>query len=446
MTINRKTSDKILNLSNSLGADSAEVFMRSANATTVEIKGQEVDAFDRAKDRGAGLRVIIGGRMGFAFTTDFSEAALKILAQAAITNAKNSEPDPFNSIPARSVDYRAVSIYDPAIAALSEKEKIERVSALEREAFAIDPRIKRIRKASASFSESETMIANTNGAEVSYRSTACSASIEVVAEDKGESQAGWEFDSSRHYARLDVEEVGRSAARKALGLLGAKSVESVKAPVVLDNRVAEEILSIMSSGFSSENAQKKKSLFIGMLGREVVSPLLTVHDDGLYDGGMGTYPCDDEAVPTRKKTVIENGRLMMFLHNTYTAKKDNAVSTGNGMRGGFKGVPGVGVTNLFIAPGKHSLEDLIVSAGRGFYVTEIMGTHTANPISGDFSVGATGFWIEKGKIAYPVREVAIAGNILDLMKNVVAVGRDLKFSGRTGSPSLLIKELSIGGK
>lgn len=438
---------KILSLSRDLKADAAEVFLRSYTSTAIEVKDQKVDAFDRARDIGAGLRVLTNRRMGFAFTTDMSEPALMILAQAAVTNARNTEPDEFHSIPGwHSAAYRDVEIYDPDIVALTEKEKIYRVMAMERESFAIDPRIKRIRKASASFSESETLIMNTNGGNVSYRGTAAFSSIEAVAEDKGESQAGSDFDVNRFYRKLLIEEVGRRAARKALDLLGARHIDSVRAPVILDAEVAGEFLSIMASGFSSENVQKKKSLFIGRLDKEVVSPLMTVIDDGLLDGGLGTAPSDDETVPMKQKTVIDKGRLAMFLYNTYTANKDKTVSTGNGMRGGFKGVPGVGVTNLYVEPGKHSLNELMSSTGRGLLVTEIMGAHTANPISGDFSVGATGFWIENGNKAYPVREITIAGNILDLMKNVDAVGSDLRFSGRIGSPSLRVKELSIGGK
>jgi PmbA protein len=445
--MDNQTAENVLSLSRDLKADAAEVFLRSYTSTTIEVKDQKVDAFDRARDIGAGLRVLINGRMGFAFTTDLSEQALMILAQAAVRNAQNTEPDGFHSIPERpAAAYQSVEIYDPDMVALTEEEKIDRVMIMEREAFGVDPRIKRIRKASASFSESETLIMNTNGAEVSYRGTAGSSSIEVVAEDKGESQAGSDFDVNRFYRKLLIEEVGRRAARKALGLLGARHIDSVKAPVILEAEVAGEFLSIMSSGFSSENVQKKKSLFIGMLDRAVVSPVITVYDDGLLDGGLGTAPSDDETVPMKKKTVIEKGVLAMFLYNTYTANKDKTASTGNGMRGGFKGVPGVGVTNLYIDPGKYSLEELINSTTRGLLVTEIMGAHTANPISGDFSVGATGFWIENGKKAFPVREITIAGNILDLMKNVDAAGSDLRFSGRIGSPSLRVKELSIGGK
>lgn len=445
--MNKRIAQKIIDLARDRGADGADVFLRSHTSTSVEVREQKVDAFDRARDIGAGLRVIIGGRLGFAFTTDFSEPGVTSLAAAAVANARNTEPDPFNSIPeAPRSPYQVVSVYDPNIVNLTEREKIDRVMAMEQEAFAVDPRVRRIRKASASFSEAEVVILNSNGGDISYSTTACSASMEAVAEEKGESQAGFDFDVSRHYRKLRIEEVGRQAARKALDLLGARSISSMKAPVVLDSTVAQEFLSIMAGGFSAESVQKKRSLFMDKLGSVVASPVISVLDDGLLDGGLGTAPSDDEGVPTSKKTVIDNGSLALFLYNTYTARKDKTQSTGNGMRGGFKGLPGTGVTNLFIEPGQCSREALIEQAGRGLYVTEVMGMHTANPISGDFSVGATGFWIENGRKAYPVREITIAGNILDLMKGVEVVGSDLRFSGRIGSPSLLIRDISIGGK
>ncbi|HTG02117.1 MAG TPA: TldD/PmbA family protein [Nitrospirota bacterium] len=443
----RETAERILSLAASLKTDAADVFLRAYSSTTVEVKDQQVDAFERARDVGVGLRVLVGSRMGFAFTTDFSGQALETLVRAAVTNAETVEEDPFHSIPPKAAaPYSPAVIYDPELPLLTEKEKIDRVMAMEREAYNVDGRIKRIRKASASFSDAETLIMNSHGAEVAYRSTACSSSIEVVAEDKGESQAGSEFDVSRFYRRLRIEEVGRKAAERALDLLGARHIDSVKAPIVIEAPVAQEFLSLMAGGFSAESVQKKRSLFMNRLGTEVAAPLVTVVDDGLLDGGLGSAPSDDETVPLRKKTVINAGRLELFLYNTYTANKDKTVSTGNGMRGGFKGMPGVGVTNLYIEPGKEPLGGLLSSLDSGLFVTEVMGMHTANPISGDFSVGATGFWIEKGKKAYPVREITIAGNILDLMRHVDAVGSDLRFSGRIGSPSLRIKELSIGGK
>jgi len=443
----KRTAEKILSRASSSGADEAEVFLRTYTATSIEVKDQQVDAFERARDIGAGLRVLRGGRLGFAFTTDLSDEALSSLALSAVTNADSAEADPFHSLPRKShVQNQSALIYDPEIEVLTEQEKIGRVMEMERKAFSVDPRIKRIRKATSSFSSAETLIMNTHGAEVYYRSTACSSSIEVVAEDKGESQAGSEFDVNRFYRKLEIEEVGRKAAQKALDLLGARHIDSIKGPVVLEATVAQEFLSMMASSFSAESVQKKRSLFIGKLGETVASTAITVLDDGLRDGGLGTAPSDDEIVPMRRKTVVEKGRLSLFLYNTYTANKDKTVSTGNGMRGSFKGLPGVSVTNLYIEPGRASPEALIAAVGNGLFVTEVMGMHTANPISGDFSVGAVGFWIEKGRKSYPVREITIAGNIIDLMKQVDAVGNDLRFSGRIGSPSLSVRELSIGGK
>lgn len=445
--MNRNRAEVILSEASQIGADAVEVFLRAYKSTTIEVKDQQVDAFDRAADRGAGLRVLVNGRIGFAFTTDLSDEGLRIVAESAVTNARNTEPDPFFTIPRKPAEaYSHVSIHDPDISRLSENEKINRVMAMEKHAFALDPRIKRIRKASAGFSESETLILNSFGADVAYQSTACSSSIEVVAEEKGESQAGSDFDVNRFYGKLEIEEVGRRAAGKALDLLGARRIDSVKVPVVLEATVAQEFLSIMAGGFSAESVQKKRSLFAGKLEKEIASPIVSIFDDGLLGGGLGTAPSDDEAVPMQKKTIVHEGRLLLFLHNAYTAAKDKTISTGNGMRGGFKGLPGVGITNLYIEPGECSLNDLIHQAGRGLFVTEVMGMHTANPISGDFSVGATGFWIEGGVKVFPVREATIAGNIVDLMKNVDVVGCDLRFSGRIGSPSLLIKDISVGGK
>lgn len=446
MNNSREQAERILSLARAR-TEAAEIYIRTSATTSVEVKDGVVDAFERARDGGAGLRVLSDGRIGFAFTNDFSLNGIRSLVETAHLNAKNAEKDPFAALPDVALSaYGIVSIYDPVIPKLSEQEKISRAVALEREAFGVDSRIKRIRKASANYSEAETLIMNDRGGEVRFQGTAVSASIEVVAEDKGEAQAGWEYDARRFYRLLDIEDVGRRAARKALDLLGARHLDSVKAPVILDAAVAEEFLSIMASGFSSENVQKKKSLLAGKLDAVIASPLVTITDDGLMEGGLGSAPSDDELVPMRTKTVVDQGRLALFLYNSYTARKERTESTGNGMRGGFKGMPGVGVTNLFIRPGALTPLQLIEGTDRGLLVTEVMGAHTANPISGDFSVGASGFWIEKGKKAYPVREITIAGNILDLMKNIDAICDDLRFSGRIGCPTLRVKELSVSGK
>ncbi len=441
-----RTAKRILDICSAAGAEAAEVYLRSSEASSIEVKDRRVDAFERAQDRGAGVRVLAGGRMGFAYTTDLSGQALERAVHAAVASARSTEPDPYLAFPRpRTGPPPVVEIHDPAVAALTEQERIGHVLAMEAEAFGLDRRVRRIRKASATFTDAETLLLSSCGIESAYRSTAVAASIEVVAEQNGEAQAGWEYESRRFLREMDFAEVGRRAARKALDLLGARQIGSVRAPVILDAAVAQEFLDLLKSGFSAENVQKGKSLFAGLLGSAVVSPLLSVRDDGTRAGGTGTAPTDDEGVPTQDKRVIDRGRLALFLTNTRTARKDGTESTGNAVRGGFKGTPGVGVTNLFIEPGATAPEDLVAATSRGLFVNEIMGAHTANPVSGDLSVGATGFWIENGGRAYPVREITIAGNILEIMRNIDTVCSDLRFSGRVGSPTLRVSELSISG-
>jgi PmbA protein len=271
----------------------------------------------------------------------------------------------------------------------------------------------------------------------------------AIAEEGGESQLGWDYQGSRFLKDVSFEEVGRTAARRAAQLLGARKINSIKGFVLLDNSVSTEFLGILSSALSSESVQKKKSMLAGKKGDVVMSDRLNIIDSGLLDGKLGSKPVDDEGVSTSHKILIGKGILNGYLYNTYTAKKDGIASTGNAVRGGFTGLPTVGPTNLYIEPTSAeyttNFEKLVKNINRGLYVIETMGMHTANPISGEFSVGASGLWIEDGEIKHPVKEAVISGNILDLFKKVVMVGDDLRFYGNIGASSLLIEEIDISG-
>jgi PmbA protein len=271
----------------------------------------------------------------------------------------------------------------------------------------------------------------------------------AIAEEGSESQLGWDYQGSRFLKDVSFEEVGRTAARRAAQLLGARKITSIKGFVLLDNSVSTEFLGILSSALSSESVQKKKSMLAGKKGDVVISDRLNIMDSGLLDGKLGSKPVDDEGVPTSHKILIGKGILNGYLYNTYTAKKDGIASTGNAVRGGFTGLPTVGPTNLYIEPTSAEytkrFENLVKNINKGLYVIETMGMHTANPISGEFSVGASGLWIEDGEIKHPVKEAVISGNILDLFKKVVMVGDDLRFYGNIGASSLLIEEIDISG-
>jgi PmbA protein len=255
---------------------------------------------------------------------------------------------------------------------------------------------------------------------------------------------GWDYAGSRRLSDIDVKLVGEEAARRAMELLSSRKISAVKVPVILSPSVAGEFLDILSSSISAEAVQKQRSFLAGKAGQKIISPLVEIIDDGRMEWHIGTKPVDDEGVSTKTKTIISEGILNGYIHNTYTAKKDGTVSTGNAVRGGFKGLPGVGGTNFYIKPSEaNSADGLVKSLKKGIVVLGAMGVHTANPVSGDFSVGISGLWIENGEVAYPIKEAIISGNVLELFNKVEAVGNDLKFYGSTGSPSLLIGEMDV---
>lgn len=428
------------------GVREAEVYLRTSGNLTIEVRDQRIDTLETSRSMGYSLRVIQDGRLGFSYSTD--PLHFHTVIQRALESCQHSSPDPFLSLPGTSRP-GAVAVHDPLVASISENQALARVLAMERAARAQDDRIRKVRKASGSFSTNSTWIVNSHGLEGSCASTACTAHLTVVAEDRGESQMGWDFEGSRFLDSVSFEGVGRRAALRALQLLGGRRLSPVKAPVLLDNATACDFLSLLAHSLSAEAVQKKKSMLAGMTGQPVISEALSVSDKGLLDGMLGSKPFDDEGVPTGNRVLIDRGVLRGLLHNTYTASKDGGSSTGNALRGGFSRLPSVGATNLFIgpAPGIAPVpeEALLEELNKGLLVTETMGMHTANPITGEYSVGVSGVWIEGGRTRYPVREAVVSGTVLDLFRLVGGVGADLRFYGNIGSPSLLIEGIDISG-
>ncbi len=447
--MNTEFALKLMEIALSKGADKAEVYVKTSKSLGIEVKEQKIDTLESSITMGYCIRVIKDNRLGFSYSTNPDE--MNTVAENAIEASKYSEPDDYLELPS-ALQPSAISqplIFDNDIASLSESDAINRTLLIESSAFNGDNRIKKIRKASGSFSTNNTYIVNSHGINAHYQSTGCSAQLMAIAEEGSESQLGWDYQGSRFLKDVSFEEVGRTAARRAAQLLGARKINSIKGFVLLDNSVSTEFLGILSSALSSESVQKKKSMLAGKKGDVVISDRLNIIDSGLLDGKLGSKPVDDEGVPTSHKILIGKGILNGYLYNTYTAKKDGIASTGNAVRGGFTGLPTVGPTNLYSEPTSAEytkrFENLVKDINRGIYVIETMGMHTANPISGEFSVGASGLWIENGEIKHPVKEAVISGNILDLFKKVVMVGDDLRFYGNIGASSLLIEEIDISG-
>jgi len=441
------------------GCDAAEVYIKTAIRLSVEAKDNSVDALESARDFGLALKVIKRQKLGFSFTT--SPEGVENIIDDAVKGADWTTADEYVDIP----DYKPhseASVLDERIRDIKEDDIIKSALLLESAALDFDTRIKKVRKAEIALAAANTTICNSKGINLSYESGYITVYVTTLASDGEDSQMGWDFATSRRLSDIDFVSIANNASKRAIVLLGAKKISSVKVPVIFDPSVASDFLGIFSASLSAEAVQKKRSFLSGKTGKNIISPVVNIIDDGTMPWGIGTKPVDDDGVPTSKKVIVSNGLLTGFIHNTYTAKKGGVVSTGNAVRGSFKSLPGIDVTNLYIEPRKtqesgrsdspqrlapsvrnQEDKDLIKSMSKGLLILETMGIHTANPVSGDFSIGISGLWIERGEIAYPIKEVVMSGNILELFKKIEAVGDDLRFYGKIGSPSLLIGEMDI---
>ena len=439
-------ADKLLQLALEAGADETEVYVRISRHLSIEVKEQRIDTLERSDSIGYSIRVFKDGHLGFSYSTDPSEIAA--VAKRAVEASHFTEADESNGLPSGN-GFAEVSIFDDSLSTLDERKAVDMVLSMENAALQEDKRITKTRNASGSFSLGCTRIANSKGIDFEFASSAYSAHIMAVAEQGQESQMGWDYQGSRFLRDISFDQIGQAAASKALQILGARKIKPVRGFVLLDPSVAADFIGILASALSSEAVRKRKSMLAGKIGEVVISSRLNLVDSGLLHGRLGSRPVDDEGIATSEKTLIEKGVLMGYLYNTYNARKDNTVSTGNAVRGGFTGLPAVGPTNVFLSAASKeystNLSGLLSIVDKGIYVTETMGMHTANPISGEYSVGVSGLWIEGGSISHPVKEAVISGSILDLFKNIVLIGDEPSFYGNIGTSHLLAGDIDISG-
>ncbi|WP_224962263.1 TldD/PmbA family protein [Geomonas subterranea] len=426
--------------------DAYEIAVAGSRDLAIEVKQGKVDAFRVAEPLGVSLRLLSGKGMGFSYSTALDEASLSRMVEGALVAAQVQTPDEFLAFPESSPSYPDTPwLFDPELPALDESLKVGRALELERLVLDVDPRVKRVRKCSYGESIYHSLVRNSLGLNAAYSGTYNTCSVSAVAESGGDAQTGWDYAFSPSFAGVDLAAVARGAGRKATALLGARTLTTMRCPAVLDNRVAAALLDVLAGSFLAENVHKGKSLLAGRVGEKLFPEFFSVRDNGLLPGGMGSAPCDGEGVPQRDTALVVSGVLQGYLYDSYWGRRLGERSTGNAVRGGIKNPPRVGTHNLHLEPGDAGLTSLLSGVGKGVYITEVMGMHTANPISGDFSVGAAGFYVEDGEIRYPVKGLALAGNLLELFGRVDQVGSDLRFFGPTGSPSLRIAELAVSG-
>ncbi len=426
--------------------DGWEILLGASRNLSIEVKEQQVDSFKCSEPVGVSVRVLKDRRMGFSYSTSLSDADLARMIDNAVMGAAAQTPDDAHCLPDPGPYPVIEGLFDEALETAGEEQKVALAMELERLTLSADSRVKKVRKCSYGEMDYLVHIRNSRGVDSGYRGSSVSCSVSVLAEGDGDSQMGWDFGFSPYLSGLKIDGVARTAAGNALRLLGARKIPTMRCPVVLDPFVATEILEVLAPAFLAENVHKGKSLLAGKVGEPLFSPLLRIRDDGTLPGGMSSSPFDAEGVAHRNTILAEGGTLQGYLYDSFHARRDGVSSTGNCVRSGVKGVPHLGITNLFIENGAVPPADLVRGIDRGMLITDVMGMHTANPVSGDFSVGAAGLLVENGAITHPVKGVAIAGNILDLFRSVDAVGNDLRLFGASGAPSLRITALDVSGE
>ncbi len=430
-----------------------EVFFSQGRGRSVIWSEKSCEDISQSDGGGVGVRVILrdcakGGRQGYAFTTSFERAAVEKTLERAIDSARALPADPHRLLPKLNtlqmqpqlmVDMVDESLYCQTISAIKEKLKAGEAQLLKKY-----PLLRSILRAGFSEGSSDIVILNSNGLEQFYSVTHAGLGVSCLAEQSGERQEGGYGVSKRFLRDLDWDFIFESSAQKTLALLGGKPIATGNIPVVFDPSVGCDFLSLAADAVCADSVQKGKSYLAGRLGTSVASEHVTLVDDGLLPQGLASSPVDDEGVPTQTTLVLERGLLKQWLYDTYAALKDNTVSTGNAVRSGYGSSPSAGTSNFYMRPGSMDREKLMAQT-TGLYLLDVMGLHMADPISGDFSLAAIGYWLERGERKFGVRGVTLAGNLLDLFKKVDCVCSDLTFFGSVGSPTFRVQDLSVSG-
>jgi PmbA protein len=316
---------------------------------------------------------------------------------------------------------------------------------MEQGALDTDSRIRKVRKAEYEETTSYTSVVNSCGLDTENHGTLITVFVTVLAEEKGNAEMGWETETARWYDDIEPRKIGTKAAQRGIAMLGGRQISTRNCPAVLENRVMGELLDVWSSSFLGDNIYKKKSVLKDKIGQKITSEKITLIDDGLYTRGLGSAWFDDEGTPQKRTVLVENGTLHAYLFDRYWSKKTGSQPTGNSVRQRTLSPPSPSPSNLFIRSGALSFDQLIAGMNTGLLVTDLMGIHMSDPISGHFSLGASGIWVEKGRLVYPVKGVTVSGSIHDLFAAVVDLGDDLRFLGRLGAPSALVGNITVSG-
>ena len=428
--------------------EEVEAYVARSHHTEIKVFGGEVESLSSADTEGVGVRVVTGGRQGFAYAASLDDEALAESLGEARDNATFATVDEFAGLPRPDGGVPVeLDLWRDELAAFPADRKVAIALEVDRATRAADPRIRGVETAQYGDGASESAVASSEGVRASSRRTVCSVYADAMAGEGTETQTGYGYSVARRPEDLDVAKAAADAAYRTTRLLGARKPPSRHLTVLFEPRVTASFLGLLSRAFSGESVLKGRSIFAGREGEKVAVPAFTLVDDPTNPAAYGAARYDAEGLATRPNTLIDGGVLAGFLHNSYTGRRSGRASTGSAVRGGFKSTPGVGSRALVLSPGELSQEELLAELGEGLLVQSVTGLHSgANPVSGDFSVGIQGLIVHGGAPAEPVREATVASTLQRMLQDVVAVGSDLEWlPGGAAGVTLAVGDVALSG-
>jgi PmbA protein len=428
------------------GADEADVLIQMGRESEVTIRMEKIESLKESISQGFGLRVFKNKKLGFSHSSDLSPSAVNLAVEQAISLAQEVSTDEYNGLPeqANLKDIPDLKLYDPEVDEIPTQKKINLCMEADRTMLDYDKRIVNSEGTGFYDGEGTMVIANSAGECHSFRSSFCHLSVNPVAQENGKLQSNGWISTSRFVKDLESPiAVARIAAERTVRMLGARIPSTAIVPVVFDNVTGAALLGNIVGALDGDAVTKGGSFLVDKLNQQVASSIVTIIDDGLMPKGLASSPFDGEGVPTYRKEVISKGILQSYLFDTYTARKAKTKSTGNARRE-HSSLPSIGPLNFYLQPGKSTIDEVIGSVTSGLYLTNLMG-FGANTVTGDFSLGGAGLWIENGKLTYPVEGITVAANMLDILKGIDMIGNDLIFLGPVATPTFRVESMTVSG-
>lgn len=437
----QKIAADILSMAESLGSDETEIYFEKSESMSLKVKNSTITETNTAQSIGYGIRVIKNHRQGYAYSADFSPRALQNTLKYALLYANYSDIDEYLTLPKKQ-NYTPIDIYDEKISQTPLTAKIDLACQSEKAILAHDY-ITAVEHSGYQEALSESYLYNSHGLTAFEKGSYCALYATALAKNNGEQNNGSGFCQSTSLDELNCDTCADMTAKRASWLLNAQSMHSANCPLVLDPYITCQFLELLAPGFSGENVLKNKSMYASSLGAQITSTDFCLLDDSTLPRHIGSASFDGEGTAAQKTEIITAGVLSHYLYDTKSSAQAQTIATANASRSSYKTPPHLATTNYYLAAGKYAKAELIAATTYGVYITDILGAHTANTITGDFSLGAAGILIENGKLTHPVRGITIAGNLKDLLLNIDMIADDLTFFGAEGAPTIRIKNVRV---